>query len=251
MTDFKFAIRQLLKNPGFTSVAVLTLALGIGANTSIFSVVNSVLLRPLPYREPGQLVRVMKEVPPDRGLVLGGGEFVGGPEYVAWKGQSQSLSKIAAYGRSDVNLTGLDHAERVICGNVTADFFPLLGVQPHLGRTFAPDEDRPNGPKVAVLSHALWRRRFGSDPAILKRTVTLNNVGHTVIGVLPASFEFPEPLEICTPLALEDSAETAGIRISLVHVLARLKPNVAMAAAQAELNTITQRLWQRSPQRAA
>ncbi len=249
MNDLHYAIRMLVKRPGFTTVAVLTLALGIGANTSIFSVVNAVLLRPLPYREPGQLVRVFKQAPPGGGPVLGGGEFIAGPEYVAWKDQSQSLSKIAAYGGGGVNLTGLDQAERVVCGQVTAEFFPLLGVPPLLGRTFAPEEDRPNGPKVAILSHGLWQRRFGSDRSILGRTVTLDNAGYTVIGVLPPSFQFPEPFEIWTPLALEDAAEGAGIRISLVHVLARLKPNVTMAVAQAELETITQRLWHRTPTR--
>ena len=221
LQDIRYGLRTFQKNPGFTAIAVLTLALGIGANTSIFSVVNGVLLRPLPYREPGQLVRVVKEAPPDGGMVLGGGEFIGGPEFVAWKQQAQSISRIAAYGGGDYNLSGGDQAERIVCGQVTADFFPMLGVQPFLGRTFAPEEDRPAGPKVAVLGHGIWRRRFGGDRGALGRTIRLNNETYTVIGVLPPAFLFPEPFQIWLPLALDDTAEQGRIRISLVHVIAR------------------------------
>ena len=246
LQDIRYGLRTFQKNPGFTAIAVLTLALGIGANTSIFSVVNGVLLRPLPYREPGQLVRVVKEAPPDGGMVLGGGEFIGGPEFVAWKQQAQSISRIAAYGGGDYNLSGVDKAERIICGQVTADFFPMLGVQPFLGRTFAPEEDRPAGPKVAVLGHGIWRRRFGGDHGALGRTIRLNNETYTVIGVLPPAFLFPEPFQIWLPLALDDTAEQGRIRISLVHVVARLKPGVTMQQARAELETINERLSQRA-----
>ena len=136
--DVRYGLRMLRKTPSFTAVAVLTLALGIGANTTIFSVVNAVLLRPLPYPQPQQLVQVRKKAPRPGVPVLGGGSFVGGHEFVAWRGQCRSLSHIAAFGGGNVNLTGLGQAERILCGNVTADVFPMLGVRPALGRLFYP-----------------------------------------------------------------------------------------------------------------
>src|SRR5688572_1428682 len=158
MNDLKFAIRQLLKNPGFTAVAVLTLALGIGANTAIFSVVNAVLLRPLPYPEPGQLAQLRMDSSGSAST------YIDSSTFIAAKAQSQSLARIAAYGGGDMTLTGAaspGNAERVVAGAVTADFFPLLGVQPALGRNFVREEDTPNGPKAAILGHALWQNRFG------------------------------------------------------------------------------------------
>ena len=145
MNDIKFAFRQLLKNPGFTAVAVLTLALGIGANTAIFSVVNAVLLRPLPYPEPGQLVqlRAGQEGSPST--------YIGSATFAEVKAQSQSLARTAAYNGGDMTLTGAGQAERIVCGAVTADFFPLLGVQPALGRNFTREEDTPNGPRAVII----------------------------------------------------------------------------------------------------
>src|ERR1051326_8621803 len=151
MQDVRYAIRQLLKNPGFAVVAVLTLGLGVGVNTAIFSVVNAVLLRPLPYPEPGQLVQLRHQAPPGgRSMFIGDGTLVGGREFVEYRDQSRSLARIAAYDGGDFNLTGLDPAERVVCGEVTADFFPMLGIQPAIGRNFSADEDRPGGPRAAI-----------------------------------------------------------------------------------------------------
>src|SRR5262245_1345993 len=166
MDDLRFAFRQLLKNPGFTAVAVLTLALGIGANTAIFSVVNAVLLKPLPYPEPGQLVQFRIDRSGSPSSVIGSASFV------EVKAQSQSLARLAAYSGGDMLLTGAGPAERVVSGAVTADFFPLLGVQPALGRNFTPEEDTPNGPRAAILGHGLWQSRFGGDPGVLDRTIT-------------------------------------------------------------------------------
>lgn len=244
MNDLRFACRQLLKNPGFTAVAVLTLALGIGANTAIFSVVNAVLLRPLPYPEPGQLVTIRKEQPPNSGPVIGGGGFVGGHEFAAWREQSRTLAQIAAYGSSDRSLTGHGLPERVRCGTATASLFPLLGVQPLLGRLFVLEDEMPNGPRLTVLSHGLWQRRFGGEPGVLGQSITLDGESHTIVGVLPASFQFPDPNDLWVPRQTARGPEVAGgpIAISLVHAMARLKPGVSLAQAEAELQLIAGRV---------
>ena len=185
--DLRFGLRMLHKNPGFSLVAILTLALGIGANTAIFSVVNAVLLKPLPYPEPGQLaqLRIVRSGKPDT--------VIGSTAFVQVKAQSQSLARIAAYSGGDMTLTGAGAAEGVVAGAVTADFFPLLGVLPALGRNFTQEEDTPNGPKAAILGHGLWQSRFGGDLNVLGRTVTLNEQSYTVVGILPARFQYPEP----------------------------------------------------------
>src|SRR5437867_1984952 len=165
--DIRYGARMLRKNPGFTTVAVLTLAFGIGANTAIFSVVNGVLLRPLPYREPGKLVQLRADRPGSPST------FIGSATFVDVKAQSQSLARVAAYSGGDMTRTGAGPAERVVSGAVTADFFPMLGVQPAVGRNFTREEDMPNGPKSVILGHSLWQSRFGGDPDILDRRITL------------------------------------------------------------------------------
>src|SRR6266498_28050 len=238
MNDLKFAFRQLLKNPGFTAVAVLTLALGIGANTAIFSVVNAVLLRPLPYPESGQLVQLRADRPGSPST------FIGSATFVEVKGQSQSLARIAAYSGGDMTLTGAGPAERVVSGAVTADFFPLLGVQPAVGRNFTREEDTPNGPKAAILGYGLWQSRFGGDPDVLGRTITLNQQSYTVVGILPARFQYPEGFQLWTPLALGEKEGTFVIQgegTMLLRAIARLKPGVTLEQAQTELRTIAQR----------
>src|SRR5215207_3552209 len=197
--DLRYGARMLIKNPGFTSVAVLTLALGIGANTAIFSVVNAVLLRPLPYPEPIQLVQLRVE--------RSGKPYaeIGSATFLEVKAQSHSLARIASYTGGDMTLTGAGSAERVVAGAVTADFFPLLGVQPALGRNFTREEDTPNGPKAAILGHGLWQSRFGGDADVLARTITLNEQSYTVVGILPARFQYPEQFQLWTPLALGET----------------------------------------------
>src|SRR5256884_1936853 len=202
MHDLKSAFRKLLSPPGSTAVAVLTLALGIGANTAIFSVVNAVLLRPLPHPEPGQLVQLRADRPGSPST------FIGSATFVEVKAQSQSLARIAAYSGGDMTLTGAGPAERIVSGAVTADFFPLLGVQPAVGRNFTREEDTPNGPKAAILGHGLWQSRFGGDPDVLGRTITLNQQSYTVVGILPARFQYPERFQLWTPLALGDRKST-------------------------------------------
>ncbi len=244
MNDLKFAFRQLLKNPGFTAVAVLTLALGIGANTAIFSVVNAVLLKPLPYPEPGQLVQLRADWSGKPGTVIGSTTFL------EVRAQSQSLARIAAYSGGEMTLTGAGSAERVVAGAVTADFFPLLGIQPTLGRNFTREEDTPNGPKAAILGHGLWQSRFGGDAHVLGRTITLNEQSYTVVGILPARFQYPEPFQLWTPLALGETGGTFvpyGEGMFLLKAIARLKPGVTLQQAQAELQTIAQRIQPGGP----
>ncbi len=242
--DLRFGLRMLHKNPGFSLVAILTLALGIGANTAIFSVVNAVLLKPLPYPEPGQLaqLRIVRSGKPDT--------VIGSTAFVQVKGQSQSLARIAAYSGGDMTLTGAGAAEGVVAGAVTADFFPLLGVLPALGRNFTQEEDTPNGPKAAILGHGLWQSRFGGDLNVLGRTVTLNEQSYTVVGILPARFQYPEPFQLWIPLALsETSAALAGYGegMVLLKAIARLKPGVTLEQAQTEMQTIAQRIQPGGP----
>jgi predicted permease len=246
--DVRYGVRMLRKNPGFTAVAVLTLALGIGANTAIFSVVNAVLLRPLPYPEPGRLVQLRADWSGKSGTEIGSVTFV------EVKAQSQSLARIAAYTGGDMTLTGAGSAERVVAGAVTADFFPLLGVQPALGRNFAREEDTPNGPKAAILGHGLWQSRFGGDAGVLGRTITLNQQSYAVVGILPAHFQYPEPFQLWTPLALGETGAGGGGTFAkygegmfLLKAIARLKPGVALEQAQTELQAIAQRIQEGGP----
>lgn len=244
MLDFHYALRQFLKNPGFTAVAVLTLALGIGANTAIFSIVNAVLLRPLPYPEPDQLVQFRLDRSGSASTVVGSAPFV------VIKAQSQSLAGVAAYSAGDMTLAGPGSAERVLTGSVTADFFPLLGVQPALGRNFTREEDTPGGPKAAILGNGLWQSRFGGDPKVLGRAITLNDQSYTVVGILPDRFRYPEQFELWTPLALKETAgdvlksgesPNEGMGLILLKAIGRLKSGVTLRQAQAELQTIAQR----------
>ena len=244
MNDLKFAVRQLLKNPGFTAVAVLTLAFGIGANTAIFSVVNAVLLRPLPYPEPSQLVQLRMDQSGSPST------FIDSATFVEAKAQSQSLARIAAYSGGDMTLTGIGPAERIVSGAVTADFLPLLGVQMALGRNFTQEEDTPNGPKSVILGHGLWQSRFGGDADVLGRTIMLNEQSYTVVGILPARFQYPEGFQLWTPLALGETGGTFmtyGEGMWLLKAIARLKPGATLQQAQTELRTIAQRVQPTGP----
>ncbi len=244
MNDLKFALRQLLKHPGFTAVAVLTLALGIGANTAIFSLVHAVLLRPLPYAEPDGLVQLRLDGPG------GASTDVGHVAFAAVRARSQSLAQVAAYAAGDLTLSGAGTSERLVAGAVTADFFPLLGVRPALGRSFTREEDEPNGPRAVVLGHGLWQRRFGGDPSVVGRTITLNDRSHAVVGVLPADFRYPEEFQIWTPLALGRSEGTFvkhGEGVMLLKAIGRLKTGVTVSQAQAELRALSQRLLADGP----
>ena len=232
--DLRYAMRMLAKSRGFTAIAVVTLALGIGATTAIFTVVNAVLLRPLPYPHPEELVYVQE--------ILGNfpvSPFVWNKEFAAWRSQSQTLSPIAAYMDFTANLTGGGEPERVICGMATTSFFSLLGVRPVVGRLFLPGEDRPGGPPVAVLSEALWKSRYGGDPSAVGRGVTLDGKVYTVVGVLPDAFVIPDEFKIAHALWVPVAeSETGAGPFRIFRAIGRLKPGVSLAKAQTELDTI-------------
>jgi len=232
--DVRVGSRLLLKRPALLVVSVLTLSLGIAATTLMFSVVNGVLLRPLPYPEPGELVRVTRQPEPGR-FQPGGGEFVGGDEFLAWRKAARSFVGLAAYAGGDANLGGVDPPERVLAGAVSSEFFELLGIKPALGRLFLQQEQEPGAPRVAVLSHGLWLRRFGGSPAILGGSIQLDGEAYAIVGVLPATFRFPEPFEVWRPLALDAPREGVGIRVTLVKVLGRLRAGVRLDVARLEL----------------
>ncbi|HET9177600.1 MAG TPA: ABC transporter permease [Terriglobia bacterium] len=250
LQDLRYGLRQLRRNPGFTIVAVLTLALGIGANTAIFSVVNAVVLRPLPYPHSDRLVWIAESIPAFKAEIATGGDFVD------WKDQSHTLDRIAAYdrgaraegsgggGSADFNLTGRGTPARVQGAEVSASFFATLGVEPQLGRAFTGNEDQPNGPHVVVLMHSFWQQYFGSDAHVLGQTVNLDTAPYTVVGVMPASFRFPgdSDAQILLPLALNQAGERLRTQSQrLVRIIGRLKPGVSLAAARADLDEIRQR----------
>ncbi len=240
--DLRYGTRMLAKQPGFTLTAALTLALGIGANTAIFSVINGLMLRPLPYASPERLVwveDVSKTLPTT---------FVRGAYFLDWREQSQALEGIAGHTSWDRVLSGEGEPERINCGEATADFFSLLGVGPFaIGRNFNEAEDKPGAGHVAVLSHELWLRRYGGDPGIVGKKIALDDKGYTVIGVLPASFRYFRPNELWIPMALDAEVERSGERWRALEVVARLKPGTTLDQARAELETIRRRSEERMP----
>jgi putative ABC transport system permease protein len=235
--DVKYGGRVLAKSPGFALVAVLTLALGIGANTAIFSVVSAVLLRPLAYPEAERLVKVWED---ESASGLSSRATVAPGNYFDWKSQNQTLAGMAASEFRAFNLTGDGEPERVIGSGVEANHFSLVGVRPALGRDFLKEEDAPGGAKSAVLSHGLWQSRYGGDPAVLGRNILLNGESYQVVGVMPAGFEF-NGARLWVPLALtaEQHSERSWHNL---EVVARLKPGVTAEQADADLDAIAARI---------
>jgi putative ABC transport system permease protein len=233
--DLRFGVRMLLKHPGFTLIAVLTLALGIGANTAIFTVVNALMLRSLPYPDPERLVWV-EEVSQTNEV-----SSPDGKHFLDWQEQSRMLEGIAQIDAETWTLTGAGEPERVACGKISASFFPMLGVQPLAkGRNFITAEDKPGGDRVAILSHELWQRRYSSDREIIGKAITLNDANYTVIGVLPVHFHVFYPYEVWVPMALDLQEERASGRTSFNATVARLKPGVTLEQARVELDTLLQ-----------
>src|SRR5204862_597825 len=241
MNDLKFAFRQLLKNPGLTAVAVITLALGIGANTAIFSVVNAVLLRPLPIPEPDRVVHVWESW---RGE---GTAPVAWPKFIEWKQQSQSFEAIAAcnWGQSFVLATG-DKPELIAGRAVSCDFFSVLKVQPLKGRSFRREDQKAGAPPVAMITHNLWASRFNSDPEIVGRTIQLSSKSYTIVGVLPPGFEMANKAQVFVPKTEEGELLTEREDHSY-QVVARLRPGKTVEQAEAEMNTIAARLENQFP----
>lgn len=240
LQDIRFALRLLVKRPGFAAVAILTLALGVGASTSIFSVVEAVLLRPLPFAEPDRLVQ----------LTIRGGDGETYPlpdaDFIAWREQNQAFSSLAVYdGGEGLALTGEGDAERIIVRNVTDRFFATLGVAPLLGRTFGEGEDRPGAPKSVVLSHAFWQRHFHGDSRVIGRSVLLDGVSHTIVGVMSASFAFPESdLDGWRVLTMQPPPRRGPF---YTWGIARLKADTTLERARANLAVIADSLKRRYP----
>jgi putative ABC transport system permease protein len=247
LQDLRHAARMLLRAPGFTVVAVLTLGLGIGANTAIFSVVNGVLLRPLPFAEPDRVIQF--------GTIPSGEEPTAGylspPDFVSLREGSRSFTDVVAFMAGGATLTGMDEPQRLDAAWVSAGFFELLGAEPVLGRTLRPEENEPGNTEVAVLAHALWQQAFGADPAVIGRTVELNGVARTIVGVAPPGFGFPEERAVWVPLSYNEtfSAGTdVNRRAQYLQVLARLQPGASLEEARAEAGTISARLERAFPQ---
>jgi len=242
--DFKYALRVLARQPGVTFVAVLTLALGIGANSAIFSAVNAVLLRPLPYDDPDRLVTVWEKRPAE-----GVNDNVVSPaDFLDWARMNQSFEAMAAMTNTTSDLTGQGEPEKLNVGVVSPPFFDILRVRPALGRSFRSEEAIVGRPRVIMLAHDLWKTRFGSDPAVIGRTMTLNGNPYEIVGVLPSSFEFPDDtVDIWAPLQLEGSAQPLSRTSHQFTVSARLKPNVSVQQARADMERIGQALQQQYP----
>jgi predicted permease len=234
--DLRFGGRTLRRNPGFAAIAILTLALGIGANAAIFSVVNAVLLRPLPWGDPDRAVMIWsKWTAFDKTWVASG-------EVVDYKKRSRALSDVAAWSDGQVNLTGDGEPERVAAANVSANLFPVLGAQPMIGRVFSGPEDVPNGPNVVVLGFGLWKRRYASDPSIVNRTILINGQSFQVLGVmppdfvLPTDFQNPEPTQLWTPLQMDPASTDHGNHG--LYAAGRLQPGATVRQAADELSGI-------------
>ena len=245
LQDINFALRQFRKSIGFTAVAVITLALGIGANTAIFSVVNGVLLRPLRFRDPDRLVRVW-HTPPAASFPGMTTFSVSAANYLDWERQNHIFERMAMYTYHGFTLTGGATPEQLDACAATSGFFATMGVQPELGRVFTPEEDQPGRSNVVVLSHRLWQEHFGSNPAIVNQNINMDGQSYLVAGVMPESFRFPDFAQMWTPMAWTDKERAVrGEHHSVV--VARLRPDVELKQAQAEMNTISSRLAQQYP----
>jgi predicted permease len=243
--DVRYGLRVLRKSPGFTAVAVMTLALGIGANTAIFSVVNAVLFRPLPFRDPGRLM-VVWHTPPQKSFP-GVTKFVVSPaNYLDWRDQNHVFEQMSAVGFGNFNLTGMGQPESVEGRAVSADFFSVLGVQPVLGREFLEEEDQPGHGNVVVISHEFWQTHFGGSKDVLGSQIKLDDKSYEVVGVAPAKFDFPFQAKLWVPLAWTEK-ERAVRGNHGYTVIARLKPEIEMKKAQSEMDTISARLAQQYP----
>ncbi len=244
--DLRYGLRMLIKHPGFAAVAVSALALGIGANTAIFSVVNAVLLRPLPYRNPERLVMVWED---HRGRGGPEREWLSPADWQDWREQNQVFERIAAMLDWGPTLTGQAEPESLVGAAVSHDMFAALGSEPTLGRSFRPEEDRAGAERVVVLSHGLWQRRFGSDPRIIGQALMLSGDSYTVVGVMPAGFKFPviANAELWRTLrpALNPGCQRGCV---VLRAIARLKPEATLERARTEMTAIARRIEEQYPQ---
>jgi putative ABC transport system permease protein len=251
LQDFRYGLRTVRKNPGFATAAILVLALGIGANTAIFSVVNTVLLKPLPFPHPEQLVQIW-HTPPQKSFP-GMKEFaVSAANYLDWQAENHVFQRTSIYSWATYNLTGKGEPQFINARHVSSDFFSVLQTEPLLGRVFAPEEDQPGHDKVVVLSESFWRNQFGADPNIVGQDIDLDGAAYRVIGVMRARFQFPissdpaDAVKLWAPLAMTDR-ERAVRAEHHYAVIGRLRRDVTVQQSQAELDTISQRLEQQYP----
>jgi putative ABC transport system permease protein len=245
--DVRYAMRSLLRRPGFTAVAVITLALGIGANTAIFSVVQGVLIQPLPYPEPDRLVALRQSnvtttpAQPDAQIAPG--------NFLEWQRQNTSFASLAAYRTVSYNVTGDGNPERLLAGRISAGLFKLLGAQPISGRDFLAEEDQPGREKVVIISQRIWQRRFGGAGDVLGKSLKLDGEDYAIVGVMPADFRLPDQgeRELWTPIAFKDIEKTL-YQARYIEAIGRLKPGVSFGQAQSEMAAIAARLAQEQPE---
>ncbi len=241
--DVRYGLRVLARNPGFTAVAVLTLALGIGANTALFSVVSGVLLHPLPFPAPDELHSVYTRT---EQFSKGSVSY---PNFLDWQRGNRAFSALGAYRSDDFNLTGSGEAERLRASMVSSEFFPLLGVRPLVGRTFTPDEDRPGAGPVVVLADGLWKRKFGGEADISGKTITLNGRLYTIVGVAPGHLTVSDDTDVYVPIGQWTDATFLDRRVSMgMRVVGRLRPGVTPAQAQADMDRIARDLERAYPE---
>ncbi len=243
LNDIRYAVRNLIKRPGFTLIAVLTLGIGIGANTAMFSSIYALLLKPLAFPELDRVVAIWDNNP-IRGEVH---NEVAMANYLDWRAQTQSYEHLALYRWFNANITGLDQPERVQGFAVTANFLDVTGVKPILGRNFTEEDNQPGKDVVAIISHSLWQRSFGGDPNILNKTITINTYQLAVIGVLPEHFNFPKGGEVYAPIELTPEV-TSNRTLHGFYVIGRLNPGVSIEQAQAEIDNVTARLEKQYPE---
>jgi len=240
--DLRYAVRNLLRSRGFAAVAAITLTIGIGANTAIFSIIDTILLRPLPFRDPGQLVRLFEtEAAP-------GHYPFAGPDFMDWRAQNKTFQDMALFGWSgDMNLSGEGRPDHVHAVPTQANFFALLGVQPILGRTWLPGEDQSGKDQVAILSYGLWREHFAGDPGVVGRVIALNSKKYTIVGVMPASFRYPFQTQMWIPLDMDFKSWMARRGNHWANAIGRLKPGVSLETAGADLKLLSARLEKTYP----
>jgi putative ABC transport system permease protein len=241
LTDLRYAARKLLKTPGFTLVTALTLALAIGANTVIFSIINGVVLRPLPFREPERLVRVTT-------TSRGENNPSSVQDFFDYRAQSKRVAQMAAIDGTTLNLTGVAEPMRLQVLRTSGNFWSLLGVRPSVGRGYTPDEDRQGAPRVVVLSAAFWRNQFGADPGVVGKSVTLDGNPYTVVGIAPRGFAYPDERDAYIPLLFsEDDLNPDNRGAHWLGVIGRLADGATVEQATQELATIAKRLEAQYP----
>src|SRR5215204_3812949 len=242
LKDIRYGLRGLLKHPGFTAIVVITLALGIGASTAIFSIVNSVLLRRLPYRTAERVVAIQ-----EYGKEGKRGQITSA-NFLDWRAQNTVFEHLAAIKTTTTNLALSDHAERLDLAQTNANFFDVFGIAPQYGRLFIPQDEQAGHEPVVFVSNALWQRRFGSDPSLVGKPITLDGRSYTVVGIAPPGFQYPDKTELWLPplkFAPElypDQDVTQSRRMGYLWVVALLKSGVSLQQAASEMETITARL---------